>query len=275
MASHTRLNLILGTGRNGSQQIYKIFKENNYHDAYHEFNFEENLQLGIKKQFGNINNKNLKECLKESYIKYVMNSKKDSWIDSSNALPWIAQELADIWDNTCIIFLSRNGRKVINSFFNKFPSIMYPEDEYQKTINWIKSKFDNDLIPEKSKIYWRPFTHKMIDNMNLEAGLRFKMLCYYFNLTVEKSLNIVHKNKKVKLFKFEELLNNYNKRMEFCNFLNVDKNFLENKFSKPANIVKNINYKFDNYQEKVFRNICKDTMNKLGYCIDDDYDVFY
>lgn len=275
MTSNTRLNLILGTGRNGSQQIYKIFRENKYVESYHEFNFEEILQLGIQKQVGYINSKNLRGNLENSYIQYVNNCKKRIWIDSSNALPWVAQELSEIWDDTCIIFLARNGRKVINSFFNKFPAIMYPEHEYQRTIDWIKSKFKKNLMPDNSKIYWRPFIDEMIDDKNLQAGIRFKMLCYYFKLNVEKSLDGFYSGKKLNLFKFEELLNDKNKRNEFCNLLKVDTNFLERKFIKPTNIVNKFNFKFNDTQEMVFRSICRGTMIRLGYSIEDDYEVNY
>ena len=152
---------------------------------------------------------------------------------------------------------------------------MYPEEDYKFTLRWIKSNFDKKLMPNSSKIYWRPFVEEMLDGNNLEAGLRFKMLCYYFNLNVEKSLNSNYENKGLNLFKFEDLLSKKESRNKFCKLLEIDDNYLENKFNKPQNIAKKTNFSFTDDQEMVFRNLCKKTMERLDYSLEDDYQVVY
>ena len=268
------LILVLGSGRNGSYQMHKIFEHSQVINSYHEHNFNKILKIGTLKQFGAISNDKFKNELKLEYIDQLNSTKGNRHIDFSNALPWVSDGLVSINNNTKTIFLVRNGIKVVSSFFNKFKDIMYPDKIFDDTINWMKSGFDKYLEPPLNKAYWRPIIPEMLDSSNLEAGRRFKMLCYYWKLCCDQSLKIIKKSNNPHIFKFEELLIKQNKRYEFCDCVGENKEFLENKFKAPINVAKPISYELNQEQNQVFKSICSQTMELLGYKME-NYKVNY
>ncbi len=254
--------------------MHKIFENCPLLNSYHEHNFNQTLEIGVSKQMGAISKEIAKKELKKKYINTLSPIKSNKFIDFSNALPWVSEELISINESTKPIFLSRNGIKVVSSFFNKFKEIMYPESKFEETINWWNNKFDKALKPPTDKVYWRPIIPEMLDSENLEAGRRFKMICYYWKICSEKSLKIINKQQNSFLFKFEDLLVNKIKRQEFCDIVGVGADFLENKFQKPINVAEPVSYKLDESQKKVFSAICSKTMETLKYK-EVDYEVKY
>ena len=273
-SNNTELILVLGTGRNGSYQMHKIFENSKLINSYHEHNFNKILKIGTLKQFDAISNHKFKNKLKHEYIDHLKSEKGCRHIDFSNALPWVSDGLTAINKNTKTIFLARNGIKVVSSFFYKFKDIMYPEKIFNDTIKWKESGFEKDLEPPLNKAYWRPIIPEMLDSNNLEAGRRFKMIYYYWKICCDQSLKIIKKSRNPLIFKFEELLTKQNKRYEFCDYVGENKEFLENKFKSPINVEKPISYEFNQEQNQVFKSICSQTMEVLDYKME-NYKVNY
>ena len=120
-----KIIFILGSGRCGTFAFYQALQKIKNVEAYHEFFFEPTLRVAALYHMKKKTKANIKKFVEENHLFSINNSKKKLWIDSSNALPWIADVLVEMFPNAKFIHLVRNGKKVVSSFFNKHGDIMY------------------------------------------------------------------------------------------------------------------------------------------------------
>ena len=129
---------VLGTGRSGTYSIYNSLK--NYPDVLceHEFDFENLLKLGTLKFHNLISREVIIKELNNYKIKIDNLLNKKIFIDISNALPLLIDELKIVFPNSKIFWVSRNGYKVVSSFYFKFNELMYPDNGRQILSNFLK-----------------------------------------------------------------------------------------------------------------------------------------
>ena len=108
---------ILSSGRSGTYSFYNALKKEKNIEIHHEFKFEKTLRNSVSYYLGAINKKKAFKLLDKNHNFSIKKSKKKIWIDSSNALPWMLDLIVDKFPKAKFIFLIRNGKKVVSSFF--------------------------------------------------------------------------------------------------------------------------------------------------------------
>ena len=259
-------NFILGTGRSGTYSLYKFFKKNSDYSVYHEFLFEKLLKIGTKK-FHRITTKD--EIIKELQIYKDSILKKSDTVnilDISNALPLLLDELKVVFPEANFIWISRNGLKVVSSFYNKFQDMMYPVSGMQKLNKFLV----NGDLPEpiEDKTIWRP----LYLNPELKQT-RFKNICYHW--TYYEEIGLQNQDIFSLKMKFENIIKDESKFKLLLENLNMDyKNKFFDEIQKPTNVQVPSNIKLNLNEHKLFNNICLNTMKRLNY-LNNEYDVKY
>tara|TARA_B100001250_G_C19800530_1_gene790827 strand:+ start:981 stop:1814 length:834 start_codon:yes stop_codon:yes gene_type:complete len=269
---------IVSSGRSGTFALVNALKENNELVIHHEFLFELVLKSAVLYKMKLINEDAIEKLLYDSYYSAIYYSRKKIWIDCSNALPWIIKPLFKMFPKAKFIHLIRDGRKVVNSFYNKFESLMYNDDCVIDMLNWLNNR-NKYPIPPPEKKYWRPIPIENEEEYkNFISYDQFQRICYYWNElnkhTANQFYNIPEEQKMV--VKFEDLLTDNSMQKNIINFIGVkytDQIF--SSFSKPVNVQKPINYKFSINQRKKFYDICNPMMEKYNYSEKNEYDVKY
>lgn len=273
----------LGTGRNGTLSMTKLFQSSKNYCAFHEFKFEEVLKLGFLYHNNLISESETVLQFENLYVKEIRCKEKKTFLDASNALTWLIKPISQIFPEAKFVHLTRNGRRVVSSFFHKFESDMYPMEALIKMHEWGNNGFLNEESPSLEKKYWRvlPRDFFEIDFQTLSskfADYRFFLLCNYWsecNEVILKESKHIAQDKFAQL-KAEGILTNRAKLSELLDWLDVDKNSIDFEVvSRPINVHRPVSYPLTNEQEEIFSQNCKEMMHALGYEIDADYVVKY
>ena len=255
---------ILGTGRSGTYSIFKTLQKNSVYKVHHEYKFEFLLRLGTLKFHHKINKEDV-ICGLKQYRKELEECQESKIIDISNALPLLLDELKVVFPEARFLWISRNGYKVVSSFYHKFTDLMYPFEGIKELEKYLFDMDGNELPFDKRicrPLYISPLVVKS----------RFKNICYhwsyYEDIAIDR-INILDKK-----LKFEDLVSNELILKDFISFLEIkwNKN-IENDFKIPTNVHIAKNLKLDKELSNIFYNICGNTMNILDY--KEIYDVEY
>jgi hypothetical protein len=260
------ITFILGTGRSGTYLIQNILNQKN-NQAYHELDFENILRLGTLKFHNKITQDEIIEYLDKEYRKILLNNVNndiENIIDISNGLIWIVEELKLVFPQANFIYISRNGYKVVSSFYFKFKELMYDVDYSSLLIKYLN--FDKKLEPPLDKRIYRPifdFNFKM-NNWRL-----IQLSKYWVNCENKKN-----KFDYIIKLKFEDIVENKNVSNDFFNLFSIYKNDFERFLYNPTNVAEPLNYIFNDDEQNIFSEICKIEMDKLNYNLK-GYDVKY
>ena len=267
---------IVSSGRSGTYSFFKNLKNLENIKVNHEYLFEETLKNSVSYYMKIINEEKLLKFLDNRYSSGIKKTKSFFWIDSSNALPWIIRPLKKKFRNARFVFLIRNGKKVVSSFYNKYNDVMYN----RKDVSMLKKYFDKKIstLPSDKK-YWRPIpTNTKLFKYFLKKN-QFSKICLYWSLinkTIRKNLTSIKKEDKF-YFKLEDI-NKKNKFIKLLKFIGVKKKELEKvlkKFNNPVNVKKPINFDLTTEQRRDFNKYCKDEMLKNNYKLEEYYKVQY
>jgi len=269
---------IASSGRSGTLSISNLLSQKKNIEVYHEFLFDVILYNAVRYKMKLISKSQILNILKNTYGLSIHYSDKNCWVDCSNALPWIIKPLFEIFPNSKVVHLVRDGRKVTSSFYNKFGEIMYSNYSTKVMINWLKNK-NKIKQPPPHKKFWRPVP---INNKNkldqFKSYNHFERICYYWNeinIEIKNNINLIPYDQKL-VIRFEDLINSdYHRKKfnDFCNF-NLNKNDFK-VFDKPINIHIKKNYLLTNDQLKKFKKICWNTMKEYNYHQSNEYNVKY
>jgi len=219
----------------------------------------------------------VKSLIHNTYEKEIMFSKSKLWIDSSNALPWICLILKDIFPNAKFIHLIRDGRKVVSSFYNKFPKIMYNSEHVQKLKMWLDYP-DKNIKPPPLKKYWRPLPNYGECIVKTNAKNRFEFLCWYWaeiNMQISMLKSVIDDDKFL-FIKLEDLVSKQQTFNTFLKFLGIEENSISmNILKRPNNVVVPKDYLLTKEQRLSYNFICGEIANNFGYEGQIEYNVRY
>lgn len=268
---------ILGSGRCGTFQISKLFDEFKNTSAHHEFLFDHILQTSVLYKMNKIEVSLVRDLIVNTHKSEILLSDSEIWIDSSNALPWIADVILDIFPDAKFVHLIRDGRKVVSSFYNKFEDVMYDKNYVIKLKNWLDNP-QEAIKPSPYKNYWRPLPGYGKDFIEANPKDRFEYLCWYWaeiNSHIDSFKDNVDNNNFMHI-KLEDLVANKESFDSFINFIGLESHSeLFQKIKKPMNVAEPKNYLLTKEQAVVFENICGGVAKKFGYYGKDEYAVKY
>ena len=265
--------LITGSGRSGTQNLVKFIKKFSRWDVEHERNFNQILKLGVL-NFYNCDDTDQKEIIYEEYKKQIYKPQSShTFVDVSNALIWCINDVDKLFENNQNIMVIRNGYKVISSFYYKFKSMMYPDEQILKARDdFLSGNFKHPL----DKTFWRPLPNCSDFYSNYKDHLRFATICWYWSETIniyEKNIDLFNGN----FFKFEEIVSGV-KLEKFCKILGIpvtNESEAATFFFRPTNVAKPENFKMNIDQIGIFSEICSKHMNKYYGSVNEYYDVSY
>jgi len=269
---------ILGSGRCGTFQIFKLLEGVDELEVHHEYLFENILKSAALYRMNAIKNEDVKNILKTTHRPAIHYTEEKFWVDSSNALPWIVEPLYEMFPNARFIHLIRDGRKVVSSFYNKFSEVVY-DDRCVSIVNeWLENP---DIMPEPSpeKKYWRPFPVKGESFCNeFKEFNRFQRLCYYWqdvNISIRNSLKVIPETQKM-FVRLEDLTSDTEVLKGFLEMFDTEINddFIE-MLKRPVNVAVPKNFPLSQEQRKEFNGICSNAMSIFGYDAEKEYDVIY
>lgn len=258
---------ILGSGRCGTYSFYKALNKLNNIECHHEFFFEPTLRIATLYHMGLAPKSIVKKHILNNHFFSIKNSKKAFWVDSSNALPWIADVLIEIFPNAKFIHLIRHGKKVVSSFYHKHNSEMYTDASVKKLYSYLNQIKKKQIFSSEKK-YWRPIPFKdkkKIKNFLLKG--QFYRICKYWSEINKKIENSLMMAKNSFFMKFEDV-HNKKKLISLIKFLKLGNNSLktlQDSFKKPVNVTIPKNFKLNRKQNKIFDEVCCKEMKKFKY----------
>ena len=262
----TKPIFVVSSGRSGSQLIEKLFSSIKTYDAHHEYLCTHVQSLAMQKYMNLKENKDIVNDLKLIYSQAVKFSKKKYFLDSSNKLSWLIDELSKVFDDAKFVYIYRDGRNVVSSFYNKLSQEMYDDYSVSTLIDFLESGKDS-LRPPPEKKYWWPIPlDSRLDEFKLMS--RFERVCFYWtevNETILESLKNLKESSYIS-FDLNTLTTNYDIFSEFLEFLDVKPSKdLFNIIQKPHNIHIKKDFGLTEDQNKIFNLLCGRMMKKLGY----------
>ena len=269
---------ILGSGRSGTFQMTKLLESIDDIEAHHEYLFENVLKTAVLYRMKLVSRARVLSLLKETYGAAIHYSDKKYWVDSSNALPWLIDCLYELFPNAVFIHLLRDGRIVVSSFFNKFPSIMYEDGCVDVLSKWISDP-KSHIEPPAEKKYWRPLPIKNEPFFDEFSKFnRFQRLCYYWqdiNYKIKESLITVPVQQKY-VFYLERLVKDAEDLKKFLAIFEIvyEQKFLES-LKRPVNVHIPKNFPFSLKQQNSFNAIAGGAMKEFGYNNSKEYGVEY
>ena len=268
---------ILGSGRSGTFQMVKLLEGIGGIHAHHEYLFENILKPAVMYRMGVIDEEEIKATLRETHVPAVYYADTPIWVDSSNALPWIVKPLYELFPSARFIHLLRDGRKVVSSFYNKFPVVMYDDRSVNVVKHWLETP--SAVPPPPEKKYWRPFP--MIGDKYFEqfpSLNRFQRLCYYWqdcNISIHNALAHVPDAQKLAIH-LEDLVINPTSLKSFLQVFGVtyDDKYLQ-ELKRPVNVAIPKNFSLSEEEHIQFMEIAGEAMKLFEYGDTHEYDVLY
>jgi len=269
---------IVSSGRSGTAMLVKALSNCKEIIIEHEYMIGEIQTLSVLKYNNLIDDKDAIHILKNVYLNLIKECPAKLWGDSSNKLSWLIKELIYIFPNAKFIFLVRDGRKVVSSYYNKLKNECY--DDYSNNImgNFIRNPL-KAIQPPKEKKYWWP--HPVVGSVK-EKEFRdydqFSRICWYWsevNNVIIRDLNYVPASQYM-FVKLEELSSNKSIAKNILDFLDVEWfSDFHSIFNRPHNVNIPIDFDLSDVQIEKFYNICSEMMEILGYQKDKYYKVVY
>jgi len=133
--------------------LEKVFNSYDSVEMNHEYLCNYVQPLAVKFYLGLIDKNTVKNKLEELHGASIYYSEKSLWGDSSNKLSWLIGPLNELFPDAKFIHLIRDGRKVVNSFYNKLGNECYDDKSTSILQSWVE-KPNILLEPPPEKKYW-------------------------------------------------------------------------------------------------------------------------
>lgn len=278
MSRQTTPIFLVGSGRNGTRMIFKLLSGLPDLEVYHEYVCTHVQPLAAEYFMGLKNKTEVKNILKELHGAAIAYSQSSHWMDCSNKLSWLIEPLLEMYPGAKFIHLTRDGRKVVGSFFNKLAPEMYDDLSVRVMRGWLADRSLPKPPPEK-KYWWnipqqgQPF-YEEFSTFN-----QFQRICYHWREAariIEESFAHVPAKQQLTL-KLEDLTGDKEVLKKFLKFVDVE--YQENLYEflqKPQNVLFPMDFKLNPEQSQQFKEITGDTMERLGYDMKQEtYEVKY
>ncbi|MBD3228449.1 MAG: hypothetical protein GF329_09695 [Candidatus Lokiarchaeota archaeon] len=204
------------------------------------------------------------------YRKNLVNSLKEKYyVECSYHYYGLIDILDCVFSDYKLIFIVRDGRDWVRSMINK--KGWYQNRDY---LNIFNSRLNTKMFNNISEIKWTKLTN-------------FEKLCWSWYTVNSYAIKSIEKNKKSKLFRFEDIFkgdNRYkelNKLITFATSLKNNKNIPYQSFNGALDKKANISptYSFPNWKQwsypmrNTFNKFCASLMDELGYGNEKEWNI--
>lgn len=278
MKNHATPVFIVGSGRSGTRMIYRMLSGISTIESYHEFECTHIQPIAAKYYMKLITKEQVKKEIMKLHGAAIYYSKAKYWVDSSNKLSWLIKPLIELFPKAKFINITRDGRKVVSSFFHKLAPEIYDDESVKLMTEWIRNRKIIPEPPPEKKYWWNIPQRGQLFYKEFPKFNQFQRICYHWsevNMTIEESFKIIPNNQKLEM-KLEDLNSKKQSLKTFLNFLDVE--YEDHYFQfvqKPQNVFFPMDLKMNKEQQNQFNKICGNTLKKLNYKNKNEYDVKY
>lgn len=278
MSQDTQPLFILSSGRSGTQLWERVFAEVPGIEMNHEYLCTHIQPVAAKYMMGHASLDDVVETVRMLHGRAVAMSSARVWGDSSNKLSWIVPALEAVFPNAKYVYLVRDGRKVVSSFFHKLGDECYDDWSTAALARWHAAP---DTVPEPppEKRYWWMQPPVGSDKAVAFAEFdQFQRICYHWgevNRVLLRDLAPIPDARK-RQFRLEDLVADEAKARDLLDFVGVP--FSDDLFDvirRPhnVNVPKNF-YLTDEQRAQLFAE-AGDVMARFGYDATEEYTVRY
>jgi len=278
MSQNTTPVFILGSGRCGTRALFKLFSGIPEIEVHHEYCCTHIQPAAVEYFMGLMTRLEVREKIRELHGAAIYYSPAKSWIDCSNKLSWIIRPLYELFPDAKFVHLTRDGRKVVSSFYHKLSPEIYDDTSVQVMTEWLKNP--NPPKPPPEKKYWwnipqpgQPFYEEF------PAFNQFQRICYHWREVtriIGESFSVLPPMKTMRV-KIEDLTSSRAALKTLLDFLSIDyqEHFYE-ALQRPEGVFFPMDFKLTPEQLEQFKAITGDTMQRLGYDLKSElYEVKY
>lgn len=275
----TKPVFVIGTGRCGTRCIYKMLKNIDQIDIFHEYAAIPMSKIAVLYHMEKISTEEAISRLHLLLEPAIYYSNKSQWITCDNRISWLIKPLIQMFPNASFIHIIRNGLKTTSSFYNKLTNDVYDDESVRIMYNYL---YNNQLIPPHEKKYWWTLPNKQTEAYRfVYKWNRYQRICWHWqhcNNTIKKDLAYIHPSQKLML-KLENLTNQNNTKglEQLLEFVHVSYHHKYKDFLKvPTNVIVARNFPLTDEEYKQFLKICTKGMIQYNYSLKNNpYDVTY
>jgi len=269
---------VIGSGRSGTRTIFKLLSGITDIEIYHEYLCTHIQKISALYYMNFISKQVVKDQLMLLHGAAIYYSEAKYWIDCSNKLSWIIEPLIELFPNAKFIYIVRDGRKVVSSYYHKLPDEMYDDKSTEILKEWINSNGEQIMPPPEKKYWWNIPTKGNPYCTEFQNYSRFQRVCFQWaesNRIIMDCMKHVPSNQQY-FCKLEDLVSNKNILKDLLMFVGVDYDERFFEFLQiPQNVIVPIDFNLTEKQATEFNIICKEIMNRLGYSEQSNYRMKY
>jgi hypothetical protein len=258
--------------------VAKLFAGNETIEIHHEYLPNHIQPLSAMYGMGLISKEEVKGKLLELYGSALFYSKSKYWVDCTHKLSWLIQPLSEVFPQAKFVYITRDGRKVVSSFFHKLGDEIYDDESVAVMQNWLSHRAKQPTPPPEKKYWWiipqegQPFAQEF-PRFN-----QFERICYHWkesNRVIIDALGRIPKEQQFRA-KLETLTINREILRTFLDFFEIEYDeYFFDLVQTPQHVIIPMDFKLVDDEGAQFSQIAGDMMMILGYAGSDEYTVDY
>lgn len=262
---------VVSSGRSGTYALAKALALHDTVSSNHEYMIQYTQPTAFQYYHHLTGLEETCETLDCVYGSAVAYSNKEIWIDSSNKASWLIYPILKVFPNAKFIWLVRDGRKVVSSFFWKLAKECYDFDAVESMYRWMHSP-DSYPMPPPEKKYWWPLPP------GVPGRFQFDLLCWHWaevNRVIDNDLGWVNTENRL-FMRLEDLATQRTKLEELLNFLDLPwRDDVWEQMRIPENVGKPEDALLTPAQLEVFWKECGTMMKRFSYTNTEEYKMEY
>lgn len=275
----TRVVFCVSSGRSGTFSLYKALSILPGVEARHEPWCETVQQLGCLFHGRRRCTSHTASFLDNLHGAAVVYSKADYWFCIGNKESWVVLPLSKIFPKARFVWLVRDGRKVALSYYHKLSAESYDDEAVEVLADYLS--FPAEFRPPPpDKRWWWPVPRDVSERSEFVRWDRWRRVCWYFN-EVCRELKENMTATRMRVFRLEDMTKSPSEflkmtvRMGLEDASPADMEMAWQTFRKPSNVHVPVNYQMTPDQEAVYRELCGEVHEWLGYGWEPVEDVKY
>lgn len=278
MGADTQPLFIIGSGRCGTRTFYKMLSGVPDLEIHHEYVCTHVQKVAALYYMGCIDKPEAMRRMAGLHGAAVYYSPAGTWADASNKLSWLIEPLVELLPDARFLFLTRDGRKVVSSFYYKLDKEMYDNRSTDVLRRWLEDPALPEPPPEK-KYWWNIPRSGQFRAEEFPAYNRYQRVCWHWtevNQRILRDLDRFVSPSRWFQVKLEAFTREPAQLRETLEFLGVEYDEDYREYLKtPQNVLFPVDFRLTEEQMAWFREICDPMMRRLGYEEEDVYTVQY
>lgn len=260
---------IYGPGRSGTKCIADALSRSTAITVYHEYRCVDVAMCGCSDYVGS---KNRLDKLWEIYGSAIHYCETPIWIDVSNKISMVVEDLYNLFPTAHFIQVVREPYKVLASYLYKLCDEVYTTKGITSLFKWLKNP-DRYMKPPGEKQYWWP-----ILNLDLD---RTKLLALYWNNACKRQCGVPparHMSFALETFNTDDTCSRF---VDFvrtsCDpYIYLCEKQFQSDMKRPTNVVTPYNFTLSEEEvDTALLNLDQGILKRWGYSGGKGYDVRY